>query len=157
MKLEHPSTPVRVKKESTKQGFAMQACRVADECAGRPIEIQDSPSPKPKPNCVHSIKQEPAANSFATLATTANDFTIDIEDTPKKDVKAKLGKPSAEDDDLVRDLEMLIDEHEMNGGNADGGIMEDKEQENHMGNVDESMAHTENGDHNSVGSDMVDE
>ena len=73
-------------------------------------------------------------------------------------MKAKVGKPSAEDDDPVRDLEMLIDEQEMNRGNADGGIMEGKEQENNMGNMDESMAHTENGDQNSVGSDMdVDE
>ena len=158
VKLEHPSTPIRVKRESTQQGFAMQARRVADECAGRPIEIQDSPSPKPKPNCVHSIKQELAVNSFATLASTPNGFTIDIEDTPEKDVKAEVGQPSAEDDDLVRDLEMLIDEQQMNGGNAGGGITEDKEQENHMANMDESMAHTENGDHNSMGSDMdVDE
>ena len=68
-------------------------------------------------------------------------------------MKAKVGKPSAEDDDPVRDLEMLIDEQEMNRG-----IMEGKEQENNMGNMDESMAHTENGDQNSVGSDMdVDE
>ena len=158
VKLEHPSTPIRVKRESTQQGFAMQARRVADECAGRPIEIQDSLSPKPKPNCVHSIKQELAVNSFATLASTPNGFTIDIEDTPEKDVKAEVGQPSAEDDDLVRDLEMLIDEQQMNGGNAGGGITEDKEQENHMANMDESMAHTENGDHNSMGSDMdVDE
>ncbi|CAE7558901.1 unnamed protein product [Symbiodinium sp. CCMP2592] len=158
VKLEHPSTPIRVKRESTQQGFAMQARRVADECAGRPIEIQDSPSPKPKPNCVHSIKQELTVNFFATLASTPNGLTIDIEDTPEKNVKAEVGKPSAEDDDLVRDLEMLIDEQEMNGGNADGGITEDKEQENHMANMDESMAHTESGDRNSMGSDMdVDE
>eukprot|EP00439_Symbiodinium_sp_Y106_P018382 s206_g2.t1 len=158
VKLEHPSTPIRVKKESTQQGLAMQARRVADECAGLPIEIPDSPSPKPKPNCVHSIKQEPTVNSFATLATTPTGFTIDIDDTPEKDVKAEVGKPSAEDDDLVKELEMLIDEQEMNGGNADGGIMEDKEQENNMGDLDESMAHTENGDRKSVGSDMdVDE
>ena len=158
VKLEHPSTSIRVKKESIQQGLATQARRVADKCAGRSIEIPDSPSPKPKPNCVHSIKQEPTVNSFATLATTPTGFTIDIDDTPEKDVKAEVGKPSAEDDDLVRELEMLIDEQEMNGGNADGGIMEDKEQENNMGDLDESMAHPENGDRKSVGSDMdVDE
>ncbi|CAE7636266.1 unnamed protein product, partial [Symbiodinium necroappetens] len=121
VKLEHPSTPIRVKKESTQQGFATQARRVADECAGHPIEIQDSPSPKPKPKC--GIKQELPVNSFATLAATPNGFTIDIEDTPEKDVKGEVGKPKTNDDELVRDLEMLIDE-EMNGVGTDQGIME---------------------------------